>query len=69
MKTGDLSVRPKPLAPPLATASRFGVKSIGGQVNLLIAFAIVCQVCVIGHQLFEYRNVIWAERQHESTDS
>ena len=49
-------------------ARRFGVKSIGGQINLLIAFVIVCQVCVIGHQLFEYRNVIWAERQHELTD-
>ena len=68
MKTDDLSVRPKSRAPLLAIVNRFGVKSTGGQINLLIAFVIVCQVCVICHQLIEYRNVIWAGRQHELTD-
>jgi methyl-accepting chemotaxis protein len=68
MKPDDLNPRTKTRIPLIGMAKRFGVKSIGGQINLLIAFAILCQVCVIGHQLIEYRKVIWSERQYELTN-
>jgi len=63
--TDNAKVRFHPLAQLVALAKRFGAKSIGGQINLLIAFAIVCQVLVVAHQLIEYRNVIWDQRQYE----
>ena len=51
-----------------ALAKRLGARSIGGRINLLIAFAIVCQVGVASYQLLKFREVIWAERRHELTN-
>ena len=51
-----------------AWAKRLGARSIGGRINLLIAFAIVCQVGFAGYQLLKFREVIWVERRHELTN-
>ena len=44
---------------------RIGARSIAGRINLLIAFAIACQICVVAYQLYEYRGSIWEQRRHE----
>jgi len=49
-------------------ARRLGARSIGGRINLLIAFAIVCQVGVVGYQLVKYRDVVWDQRRYELTN-
>ena len=38
---------------------------MAGRINRLIAFAIVCQLCMVGYQLYQYRAGIWQQRQHE----
>ena len=48
--------------------SRLGAGSIAGRINLLIAFAIVCQIAIVAYQLVEYREGIWNQRRHELTN-
>ena len=67
MKSDGSKVRTKGPNPLTAVAGRLVPKSIGGRINLLIAFAIICQISVMGHQLSGYRSEIWNQRQHELT--
>ena len=53
---------------PRGWLDRIGARSIAGRINLLIAFAIFCQVSIVAYQLYEYRDSVWDQRRHELTN-
>jgi len=45
--------------------SALSVRSIAGRINLLIAFAVLCQLAIAGYQFAQYRAGLWSDRRHE----
>lgn len=48
-------------------ADRFATVSISWRIYAVIAIAVICQVGVVGYQLYEYREGIWNQRRQQLT--